>query len=143
MAGIFDYLSWRGDLSFAQAPFNPVDNIILTHLPYLPLDGIVPGPEEKTGPCIAEAAEQFAAAFESRPCDFRDTLIFKDDPRFLKTLARCERYRGLKLRAYVNQIDPDREKQFAALTIITGDGFLLSATGGPTEPWWAGKKILT
>jgi hypothetical protein len=121
MAGIFDYLSWRGDLHFTQSPFNPVDNIILTHLSYLPLDGIVPGPEYKSGITIREAAEQFAAAF-SGPEDFRNTLIFKDDPRLLKTLGACERYCGLKLRGYVNQIDPDREKQFAALTIAAGDG---------------------
>jgi hypothetical protein len=121
MAGIFDYLSWRGDLSFSRSPFNPVDNIILTHLSYLPLDGIVPGPEQKRGITIAETAEQFAAAFDRRPEDFRNVLICKDDPRFLKTLGGCERYRRLELRAYVNQVDPDREKQFAALTIATGD----------------------
>jgi hypothetical protein len=122
MAGIFDYLSWRGDLRFSQSPFNPVDNIILTHLAYLPLDGIVPGPEHKSGISIGETAEYFAAAFDSRPEAFRDTLIFKDDSRLLKTLGTCGRYRSLELRGYVNQFDPDREKQFAALTIVTGDG---------------------
>jgi hypothetical protein len=122
MAGIFDYLSWRGDLRFTQAPFNPVDNIILTHLSYLPLDGFVPGPEYRSGITIAETAEYFSAAFNSRPESFRNTVIFKDDPRFLKILGSCERYRGLELRAYTNQFDPDQEKQFAALTIVTGDG---------------------
>jgi hypothetical protein len=122
MAGIFDYLSWRGDLTFAQSPFNAVDNIILTHLSYLPLDNIVPGPEHKAGLTVAEAAELFAAAFEKNPGDFRDTLMSKDDPRFLGILGSSGRYGNLELRGYVNQIDPRREKQFAALTIITGDG---------------------
>jgi hypothetical protein len=122
MAGIFDYLSWRGDLTFAQSPFNPVDNIILTHLSYLPLDGIVPGPKRKSGIRLAEAAEQFTGIFNCRPEVFQDTVMFKDDPRFLKTLGDCERYRNLELRGYVNQLDPNREKQFAALTIVTGDG---------------------
>jgi hypothetical protein len=122
MADIFDYLSWRGDLSFAQSPFNPVDNIILTHLSYLPLDHIAPGPDQKTGIPIAEAAEKFTAAFEKDPDTFRDTLMFKADPRFLSILGSSERYGNLELRGYVNQVDPGREKQFAALTICTGDG---------------------
>jgi hypothetical protein len=122
MANIFDYLSWRGDLTFAQSPFNPVDNIILTHLSYLPLDGMAPGPEQKKGLTIAEAAELFAAAYKERPGDFRKLLISKEDPRFLSILAASGRYGGLELRGYVNQIDPLREKQFAALTIITADG---------------------
>jgi hypothetical protein len=122
MADIFDYLFWRGDLSFARSPFNPVDNIILTHLSYLPLDDIAPGPDQQKGISIAEAAELFAAAFKERPGDFRDLLISKEDPRFLSLLGASERYGPLELRGYVNQIDPVREKQFAALTILTGDG---------------------
>ena len=28
MGGLFDYLDWRGELSLAQAPFNPVENLL-------------------------------------------------------------------------------------------------------------------
>ncbi|MDR1900643.1 MAG: DUF2974 domain-containing protein [Treponema sp.] len=122
MAGIFEYLSWRGDLAFTRVPFNPVDNVILTHLAYLPLDGIVPGPERKGGLRMAEAAALFAGALEKNPAAFGDALMFKDDPRFLAALGSCERYRNLELRGYVNQTDPAREKQFAALAVLTGDG---------------------
>jgi hypothetical protein len=122
MADIFDYLSWRGDLSFAGSPFNPVDNIILTHLSYLPLDHIAPGPDQKTGLTVAAAADLFAAALEKDSGAIRNTLMFKDDPRFLGALGSSERYGHLELRGYVNQVDPGREKQFAALTVLTGDG---------------------
>ncbi|MDR1239241.1 MAG: DUF2974 domain-containing protein [Treponema sp.] len=130
MADIFEYLSWRGDLDFAQSPFNPVDNIILTHLSYIPLDNIVPGPEQKTGMTIAEAADLFAGAFNKNPEAFRNILISKEDPRFFAVLGSSGRYGPLKIRGYVNQIDPGREKQFAALTIITGDGSAFIAYRG-------------
>lgn len=39
-----DYLKWRGDLSFAQSPFNEVDNLILSELVYVAFAGIVPSP---------------------------------------------------------------------------------------------------
>ena len=35
-----DYISWRGDLTFAQSPFNEVDNLILACFSYVNLDGI-------------------------------------------------------------------------------------------------------
>ncbi|MDR0877802.1 MAG: DUF2974 domain-containing protein [Treponema sp.] len=119
MADIFDYLFWRGDLTLAQSPFNAVDNIILTHLSYLPFDGIVPGPEEKSAITVAEAAERFAQA---RLANSPGTEpIFKEDPLLLEKIKDCDRYRNMKLAGFINQIDISQEKQFAALSIITGD----------------------
>ena len=42
MANIEEYLLWRGDLTVQQAPFNNVDNLILSNLSYLIFKGIVP-----------------------------------------------------------------------------------------------------
>ena len=42
MGTLFDYLNWRGDLSFSQAPINEVDSLIFSLLSYLDFDGIVP-----------------------------------------------------------------------------------------------------
>jgi hypothetical protein len=121
MANIFDYIAWRGDLSFRKSPFNPVDNIILTHAAYFPFDGIVPGPEEKGCITVAEAAKQAAAILERDSKAFGDRLIFKDDPALLAALGASERYGGLKLAGFVNQIDLNAEKQFSALTILSCD----------------------
>ncbi|WP_043923284.1 DUF2974 domain-containing protein [Leadbettera azotonutricia] len=119
MANIFDYLSWRGDLDFSQAPFNPVDNIILTHLSYIPFDNIVPGLEDKKVITIAEAAESFARTIRHNPARFDNIMISKDDPALLSFMGGSKRYRNLGLAAYVNQIDTIQEKQFAALTVLT------------------------
>ena len=32
---MLDYLKWRGDLTFAAAPFNEVDNLVLCTIAYL------------------------------------------------------------------------------------------------------------
>ena len=47
MGGLFDYLDWRGELSLAQSPFNPVDNLLLSTLSYAPLDHLVDRLEAK------------------------------------------------------------------------------------------------
>jgi hypothetical protein len=121
MADLFDYLSWRGDLTLRQSPFNPVDNIILTHVSYLPLDNIVPGIEEDKTITIAEAAGIFGKAILKNPDAFESFLISKQDPDFFDALSVSARFRDMGLAGFVNQIDPDQEKQFAALTILTGD----------------------
>ena len=41
MSNIFDYLVWRGDLSFSQSPFNEVDNLILCYLSNVDFSGII------------------------------------------------------------------------------------------------------
>ena len=43
MSDILEYMSWRGDLTFAQSPFNEVDNLIAAFISYVNLDGVVPG----------------------------------------------------------------------------------------------------
>jgi hypothetical protein len=130
MAGIFDYIRWRGDLSFHAAPFNPVDNIILTHISYFPFDRIVGGPEENSGITIAEAAKKIAGILRRRPGAFDDELVFRDDPALVAALGSSGRYGNLELRGYVNQIDPAAEKQFSALSILGCGGFSLISYRG-------------
>ncbi|MDR2922157.1 MAG: DUF2974 domain-containing protein [Treponema sp.] len=117
MANIFDYLSWRGDIGFDYSPFNPVDNIIFCQLSYLPLDGIVGGPEERNWITIARAAEIFAERLRDDTSAQRQATMFKDDPAFLSALGSSNRFKNCVLRGYVNQIDVAGEKQFSALSI--------------------------
>jgi hypothetical protein len=130
MAGIFDYIAWRGDLDFQRAPFNPVDNIILTHISYFPFDRIVGGPEDDEGVTIAEAAKKITRILKKKPSAFDDELVFRDDPALLAVLGSSGRYGNLELRGYVNQIDPEAEKQFSALSILgCGEMSLISFRG--------------
>jgi hypothetical protein len=130
MAGIFDYINWRGDLSFYTAPFNAVDNIILTHISYFPFERIVPGPEDEGSLTIRGAAKKIAATLRKKPAAFEDELVFRDDPALVAALGSSERFGNLELCGYVNQIDPEAEKQFSALTIMgCGEMSLISYRG--------------
>jgi hypothetical protein len=117
MANIIDYLAWRGDLGFDKAPFNTVDNIVLTHLSYLPFDGIVPGPKNKKSISLAEAAKKLTLLVKKDPDYLKNSLTPKDDILFIEALGVSGRFPGLELTAYVNRIDLSQEKQFSALTI--------------------------
>ena len=121
MANLFDYLAWRGDLDFEKSPFNPVDNIIFSQLSYLPFDGIVPGPDEKDGISIRLAASIFNEKLENNTSHIKSSVMFKEDPLLINTLASSSRFGDCRLLGYVNHIDTVREIQFSAYCVYTGD----------------------
>ncbi|MCL2719961.1 MAG: DUF2974 domain-containing protein [Treponema sp.] len=129
MADLFDYIKWRGDICFSASPFNPVDNIILSQLSYLTLDGIVPSPEDKTGISIALAVRVYNERLNSRE-GIKVTSIFKEDPQLISSLASSRRFGDCQLFGYVNQIDTNLEIQFSALSVNTNDGFCFIAFRG-------------
>jgi hypothetical protein len=123
MASVFEYLAWRGDLSFKQAPFNAVDNMICSILSYLPMDGIVPGPEKRAALPLGTVMDRLAVSAEAaakngRVMESAAALPGKKTPELVKALSTSGRYRNLSLMGYVNHFDISREKQFAAVTIL-------------------------
>lgn len=115
MTNLFDYLEWRGDLTFAQDPFHIVDNLILSCMAYVVLDGIVDGFDSSTTITVAEAANQFVKLLDSekRLRDERDMELFI-------AMANSKRFGTLELLYYVAQTDRRIEKQFAAITVKLG-----------------------
>jgi hypothetical protein len=131
MANMFEYIKWRGDLSFSQHPFNPVDNIVFSQLSYLPFDNIVPYPAEDKEITIADAAKIFKGKHDKNIMNIRSYIIFKEhDPALLYALAASDRYKDCKLFGYVNHIDTSKEVQFSAVCINTGDGYNFVAYRG-------------
>jgi hypothetical protein len=119
MASILDYLTWRGDLTFAQSPFNPVDNIILSLLSYFPFDKIVPGLQtgEDSAVSLKHAARRIFEQWGKTP-PVEQLIQSKDAPRILEMTAACERFKHIGLTGYVNHIDQDAEEQFSAVSFI-------------------------
>ena len=118
MPNVMDYLEWRGDLTFAEAPLCEVDNLLFCLLSYVDLDGIVPG--ESQGGSItlrAAAAEYFFSHPDTgdRPLGF---IIPADILTLFRRMARTRRFRDLRLTNFVNEISEEQETQFAAITIL-------------------------
>lgn len=121
MANIEDYLKWRGDLTFKQAPFNEVDNLILTLIGYISFDGIVPGPAYKEIITLEEASNLFFKMYTEK--DILSNRSFtKLVPFLMRQVAQTKRFKDVGLCKYVSIIDYKDEKQFAALHILLEDG---------------------
>ena len=117
MANLFDYLAWRGDLSFSRSPFSPVDGLILSALSYVHLDGLVP-PSPEAPVLLGRAAENYLALPPGR----RGRCRCQEDIRLLQALAAAPRFARLELCACADRFVPREETQFAALTVLLGDG---------------------
>ena len=58
-ANVFDYVNWRGDLSFSQDKINKIDLAIFTQIAITNLKGIVNGLDDDEGISIYDAYEIF------------------------------------------------------------------------------------
>lgn len=119
MAGMFDYLDWRGDLTFDEAEFNEVDSMILAWLSYAALDGIVPVECSETDTItIEKASEQFSKTHDAEKFLKEHVSFTKTSVLMLQKMATSKRFRNLKLTGFVNQIDYKKETQFCAMTVL-------------------------
>ena len=48
-----DYLKWRGDLTFSQDAFNEVDNLLLSFVAYVNLEGLSVGATNQPGRIVS------------------------------------------------------------------------------------------
>lgn len=120
MGNILDYLDWRGDLTFRQAPFNEVDNLILAQMSYVELEGVVPEMGSGASITVREAARLYfkhhnrAEMYESRS-------FVRFAPLVLEKMGQTRRFRDARLCNYVNEIDLAEQKQFSAVHVVLGD----------------------
>lgn len=142
MADLLDYIKWRGDLTFSQAPINEVDGLILSNMSYVDFSGIVPehnwgekrpffflpwGSERTIS--IKEASEIYWSRHneeevkKEHPLTFMAAIVLKD-------MARSKRFGNLELSHFISETDEDEPKQFAAIQIkLTEDNYYLAFRG--------------
>jgi hypothetical protein len=131
MGNIYDYLDWRGDLSFKQDDFNEVDNLVLSVLCYNDFSGIVPAAGESGHILLKDAALRFK---ETKTTEhLKDLPFLKDTPVFLERAAATKRFGELKLSGYVDQIDIERAKQFSAMVFTIFDDLHFIAFRGTDD----------
>ncbi|SQI48613.1 lipase [Streptococcus cristatus] len=123
MGIIFDYLDQVAYDSIYDTPFNELDMLMLTEITYLPFDQIVS--DQISPDCTCRLFE----AAEKMPQDL-SMLVTKNRLKLLEKVASSTRFKNIKLMGYVNDIDPDVQKQFAAMIFkIKPDSYVLTFRG--------------
>ena len=117
MADFFDYLYWRGDLTFDKVPFNKIDALLLAQISYCLFDGVVPEvfTQKKT---FAQVAKDFAALPDYEERINIGFLINKRTTELMVKCSESERFRNVELCGFRSIYNEENIEQFAALTFI-------------------------
>lgn len=117
MADLFDYLYWRGDLTFDKVPFNKIDALLLAQISYCLFDGVV-SESFKERKSFAQVSKDFAALPDYENRINIGFLINKRTTELMVKCAESERFRKVELCGFRNIYNEDNVEQFAALTFI-------------------------
>ena len=118
MANIFDYLKGVAHDSFYDFPLNELDILALTEITYLSFDNLV-----STSP---QRLLDLAPQVPREP----NMLTSENRLQLLDELAQHKRFKNCKLSHFINDIDPELQKQFAAMTYrLTLDTYLIVFRG--------------
>ena len=124
MGTLFDYIRWRGDLTFTQDPVNAVDALIFSALSYISYGGQVEQ-APRTPVRLKDAAEEYFAME-----DHESRVRVRNDLDLLHLAAGSVRFGYSKICMYRNEFVPEQETQFAAMTFQLDDGSLFLAFRG-------------
>ena len=116
---LFDYLKWRNDVSLRAAPFNEIDNVILSYLAYADFGELLQ--EEKRRVSIETCLKRFCKKHDL--ANVRESKLFIERaPLLLEDMVRGARFRGTKVVHFREVFDKEKVQQFAALVFLLPDG---------------------
>ena len=117
---IFDYLDWRGDLTFDQAPFNCVDSLIFALFCYENL-------AEPAGTSEGLLVRDAAGIMNVEQTTFN---AMEDREKMIRRLADTRRFSPVRIHDLANDVDPQRNIQFSATTYdLPGVGTMVAMRG--------------
>ena len=117
MADMIEYISWRGDLTWEQAPFNEVDGGILARFAYIPFERFSkPLPDGFT-----DLGDMAVDALADKALRERPYWRLRDD-ELLRAMADSRRYGDLGVAWPGSLLDKKLQVQFFAVTVRLGDG---------------------
>ena len=116
---LMDYLKWRNDVSFSAAPFNEIDNVILSYLAYADFGELLH--EQKRHVSIETCFKRFCEKHDL--AEVRESKHFIERaPLLLEDMVRGARFRGTKVVHFREVFDKEKVQQFAALVFLLPDG---------------------
>lgn len=116
---LMDYLKWRNDVSLRAAPFNEIDNVLLSYLAYADFGELLQEPKRHVSieTCLKRFCEKHDMA------EVRESKHFIERaPLLLEEMVRGARFRGTKVVHFREVFDKEKVQQFAALVFLLPDG---------------------
>ena len=126
MADVFDYIKWRGDLSFYQSRFCAVDGLVLSELTFINFDALGGGEDV----CIKSAADGYCPSGSYDDTDFG---LIVPTVKINKLFCKCgdtKRFGNIMVSDFIEKTDAEEGIQFAAMTFhISRDRMVVAFRG--------------
>ena len=134
MGTMFDYIDWRGDLSFSESDINEIDNLIFSQICYVDFKHIVPASPTARPVSLLSAAKRYMSVHKDKGDAAELGMIVPPEIINLMTrAARSARFGSVRLVGYVNRISDNEQKQFSALTFLVGEDTCFIAFRGTDD----------
>ena len=112
---ILNYLEMRGDLTFAERPFNEVDNLVFSVLAYLDMHDIVTD-EFVFDVSLKKLCKRYLEL------GYDQSYIVNNPKILLKKIVSCKRFERVRVGGYCHYVSQDEQVQFSCATFLLGDG---------------------
>ncbi len=134
MGTLFDYLDWRGDISFSELSVGEVDNLIFSQISYIDFKRMVPAsPTAKPVGLLTAARRYMNAHKEKGDATELGVMMPPEIISIMVKAARSVRFGETQLIGYVNRISDNEQKQFSALTFLIGEDTCFVAFRGTDD----------
>ncbi len=118
MANVFDYLRWRGDLSFEASPLCEIDALIFCEISYIFFDGIVPPTLAEGTVTLAQAAEVFFERHADKEIIKLGEIVPDRIVDLFRIAATTNRFADIEIGQFVDIVDDETVEQFSALSFF-------------------------
>ena len=115
MGNLITYVQQYGAQSFENKLLTDIDVLVLTEIAYLPFDEIVPKSVDVTE---AISIQQLGKEFETikeKEHENNPFMITEERIQLLDIVSKSQRYKDIKVFGFMNDIDDELTKQFAAV----------------------------
>ena len=115
MGNLITYVQQYGAQTFEDKSLTDIDVLVLTEIAYLPFDEIVPKSFDITE---AISLDQLGKEFETikeKEHENNPFMITSERIELLEVVSKSQRYKEIKVFGFMNDIDDERTKQFAAV----------------------------
>ncbi len=130
MFNAIDYVKWRGDISFENAPLNEIDSLIFCELSYIPFENFFSNSSH------GETLEALARKFLALPENERKMGAIIPDKQItelLEIVGKSNRFKNVRLKNFVNNVCKKAEKQFCAMTFVINSEYYYIAFRGTDD----------
>ena len=125
---IFDYLNWRGDITFEQVGVGEVDGLIFSLMSYVDYSEVVPSEIHgvRRPPALLTITKRYLSAHSGGDIPELGLILPKDIIKLLVRAAKTKRFGLLRPLCFVNKICDEAEMQFSAIAFSfeNGDTFV-------------------